>query len=589
MLIHDAPCAAAGQAQPQGRGDVGELLGRRCGGETLADRQRGRIVAESDGGCGERSAAEAPESRGYLDRRAEKDGYLLAVDVGELGGRAVDVLRTAHGDGAAFLTSELGTCALVGLLGKLRDIRFDRDGAPCARHTRNHACDLSVLGYGVKRHATSVDAPGVHVDRVELAGDAGLEDALPHGARDAAAIVDDAQAALRAFTRRGDENGFGSRIAGVAQHLDDHVLGAANIVLGLTSLGLGAAKTNEAISEVVLDSEMAFAGDLFDELFEIVLRHGGLLGNAYRAALANDDDLHLAGVLHLVFDLLRYIVGQDLGGGLVDDLGLHHDANLAAGLDGVGTLDALVRAGYLLELLEALDVGIEGFLARPGAGGRNGIRGLDDDVEHAVGLHVVVMRLDGVDDGGLLAEAAGEVGADDGMTAVDFAVDGLPDVVQQAGAFGGDGIESQLGGDDAGEIGDFERMVQHILAVARAIEQAAERVDELGMEIVHAGVEDGLLPRLVDLLVDELLGLLIHLLDTRGMDAPIGDEVLHGDTADFAADRVVAADGDAFGRVVDNEVGAGELFEGADVAPLAADDAALELVGGNGDGRDGDL
>ena len=50
---------------------------------------------------------------------------------------------------------------------------------------------------------------------------------------------------------------------------------------------------------------------------------------------------------------------------------------------------------------------------------------------------------------------------------------------------------------------------------------------------------------------------------------------------DLAADRVEAADDHHARRVVDDHVDAGGLFEGADVAPFAADDPALHFVVGN--------
>ena len=109
------------------------------------------------------------------------------------------------------------------------------------------------------------------------------------------------------------------------------------------------------------------------------------------------------------------------------------------------------------------------------------------------------------------------------------------------------------------------------------------------MQVVDARVEGGLLARLLDALVDEGLGLLEHLLDARGVDAAVGDEVLHRDAADLAAHGIEAGDRDALGGVVDDQVGAGQLLEGADVAALAADDAALEVVGGDVDRRDGAL
>ena len=89
--------------------------------------------------------------------------------------------------------------------------------------------------------------------------------------------------------------------------------------------------------------------------------------------------------------------------------------------------------------------------------------------------------------------------------------------------------------------------------------------------------------------LDERLGLLEHLLDARRVDAAVGDERLERDAADLAAHRVEAGEDDRLGRVVDDEVDAGHLLEGADVAALAADDAALHVVARDVDDRDGRL
>ena len=56
---------------------------------------------------------------------------------------------------------------------------------------------------------------------------------------------------------------------------------------------------------------------------------------------------------------------------------------------------------------------------------------------------------------------------------------------------------------------------------------------------------------------------------------------------DLAADGVEGADDDDAGRVVHDDVHAGGLLEGADVAAFAADDAALHVVAGDVDGADG--
>ena len=94
----------------------------------------------------------------------------------------------------------------------------------------------------------------------------------------------------------------------------------------------------------------------------------------------------------------------------------------------------------------------------------------------------------------------------------------------------------------------------------------------------HAGVVGGLLAGLAHDEVDLGAGLGDDLLDAAGVDPAIGDELGEGDPGDLAADRVEARQDDRLGRVVDDQVDAGGLLEGPDVAALAADDPALHLV-----------
>src|SRR5262249_14735388 len=53
--------------------------------------------------------------------------------------------------------------------------------------------------------------------------------------------------------------------------------------------------------------------------------------------------------------------------------------------------------------------------------------------------------------------------------------------------------------------------------------------------------------------------------------------------------RVEARERDRVRRVVDDQIATGRLLQGADVAPLAADDATLHVVAGDGDNGDGGL
>ena len=65
-----------------------------------------------------------------------------------------------------------------------------------------------------------------------------------------------------------------------------------------------------------------------------------------------------------------------------------------------------------------------------------------------------------------------------------------------------------------------------------------------------------------------------------GWMRPSSDELLEGEPADLAPDRVEAGQQHRLGGVVDDHVDAGDGLEGADVAAFAADDAALHLVAG---------
>ena len=83
---------------------------------------------------------------------------------------------------------------------------------------------------------------------------------------------------------------------------------------------------------------------------------------------------------------------------VVELLAVDDHADLAAGLDRVGLLDAGEAAGERLEFLEPADVFLEGLAAAPGAAGADGV-GRGD--QHGIGgldAEVVVVAQRGVDD-----------------------------------------------------------------------------------------------------------------------------------------------------------------------------------------------
>jgi hypothetical protein len=106
----------------------------------------------------------------------------------------------------------------------------------------------------------------------------------------------------------------------------------------------------------------------------------------------------------------------------------------------------------------------------------------------------------------------------------------------------------------------------------------AEQLGELGIEALHVGLEDRLLPELGDVGLQLGLGLVVGLLDARRVDAPVLQELLERHARNLAPDAVERAEDHRVGGVVDDEVDAGEILQRADVAALAADDAALHVV-----------
>ncbi len=128
-------------------------------------------------------------------------------------------------------------------------------------------------------------------------------------------------------------------------------------------------------------------------------------------------------------------------------------------------------------------------------------------------------------------------------------------------------------------------MGEHVLAVAGAVPEAAHQPADVGVQVVKAEVEcDGF-----TFLAHRLVGFVLHFLDdffdARRVDAAVGDQTLDGLLGDLAAVGIEARQDDRARRVVHDEIDAGRHLERADVAALASDDAALEIVARQVDDR----
>ena len=113
---------------------------------------------------------------------------------------------------------------------------------------------------------------------------------------------------------------------------------------------------------------------------------------------------------------------------------LDEDAHFAAGLDGEGLVDAAEAGRDALQRLEALDVGLERLHARAGTAAADRVGDLHDErLQRARrrplrgGPRCSARRLRD-------AVAPGQLGAEDGVRALQLAVDRLADVVQQRAA-----------------------------------------------------------------------------------------------------------------------------------------------------------
>ena len=154
----------------------------------------------------------------------------------------------------------------------------------------------------------------------------------------------------------------------------------------------------------------------------------------------------------------------------------------------------------------------------------------------------------------------------------------LAEVVEERGTLRGLHARPELGRHDPREVDDLERVLEDVLAVARAEAEAPEDADELLAQLAAIGLEDSLRARLVDLLVELRLRRVVHLLDPGGMDPAVLDELFERELRHLTPDPVERGEDDRVRRVVDDEINAGQVLERADVPALAADDAALHVV-----------
>ena len=197
-----------------------------------------------------------------------------------------------------------------------------------------------------------------------------------------------------------------------------------------------------------------------------------------------------------------------------------------------------------------------------------------------------MVGFDRVTDLGLLLQTTSDLGADDRVRALDLVRHGLTDIVQERTTPGELNVGTQLGGDDAGNVGRFDDVLEHVLPVRGSVLEPAEDPDELGVHVGDPGLEHGPFATLADLALDGLDRLGMDVLDPGRLDAPVQDQLLEREACLLSPDRVEARQHHGLRGVVDDQVGAGHGLERPDVAAFTTDDATLHVLVGERHGLD---
>ena len=123
-------------------------------------------------------------------------------------------------------------------------------------------------------------------------------------------------------------------------------------------------------------------------------------------------------------------------------------------------------------------------------------------------------------------------------------------------------------------------MVQHVLAVAGAVAQAAQQLYHIRVDAVDAYVHNSLFALALHGELQLAAAFFNGLLNAGRVDTAVADEFFQRHAGNLAAHRVKAGKRDGLGRIVNDKVNPRGCLQRADVAALPADDAAFHFVTG---------
>ena len=150
-----------------------------------------------------------------------------------------------------------------------------------------------------------------------------------------------------------------------------------------------------------------------------------------------------------------------------------------------------------------------------------------------------------------------------------------------------DRIGTELVGDHAGKQGNLDGVVEHILTVTGTELQTAEQAYKLCVDAVDTDLKDSTFTGLLDDGINFTAGFFHHFLNAGGMNTTVGNEFFQSETSNLTADRVKAGQSDRLRHIVDDQIDAGQRFNGTDISALTTDDTALHFIVGkvhNGNG-----
>ena len=138
------------------------------------------------------------------------------------------------------------------------------------------------------------------------------------------------------------------------------------------------------------------------------------------------------------------------------------------------------------------------------------------------------------------AEFVGHRCADFGVGAFHLVGQRLADVVKQSARLGNLDVDAHFSGQHAGDVAHLHAVLEDVFAVAVAVLQPAQELDQLAVHAAHSGFHGGALALFEDGLFHLFVGAFDHVLYSGRVNAAILHKPANGDPGHFSADRIEA-------------------------------------------------